>query len=286
MYYAARLAVRAQAQAPTVGVITCDVTGLGVVVATDSQPTAINEGSVTVAKRPLDRPRLVSRVSPDFAGYLTFVGTEDIGGVPTGTFLKTHSQDHADTPLPEYLDALARDLTEAWTEHHAHTGLYIHIAGAANGEPAFWIVNNIGRMDGVLYLDIGPTFQVANDLDDNLVPQWAARPGESKSSVLARTIVYLRNGSLEGYIEPFDDFNALMSKLYSGRYEGFNRFPTIQAYAALVRMRSEFVARIFNPNKGLYDGDRPLHPPIKIAAVDLEGRRWTIPVKDAPKRQS
>ena len=75
-----------------------------------------------------------------------------------------------------------------------------------------------------------------------------------------------------------------MTKLYDGRYPDFRRFRTIQAYGALVRMRSEFVERIFKPSKGLYSGQQPIHAPIKIAAVDLQGNRWTIPVKDAPRR--
>jgi len=122
------------------------------------------------------------------------------------------------------------------------------------------------------------------DLDENLIPAWELHAGEGKQRVLSRTIGYLRNGSLRGYLEPFDDFNGLMSKLYDGRYDGFESFSTIQAYAALVRMRAEFITRIFKPSKGLYSGAQPVHGPVEVRAVGLDGGRWVIPVKDAARR--
>ena len=50
------------------GLITCDVTGMGVVVTVDSQPTTIQEGRVETVLAPLDRPRLVPRVAGGFSG--------------------------------------------------------------------------------------------------------------------------------------------------------------------------------------------------------------------------
>jgi hypothetical protein len=267
-----------------VGVITCDITGLGVVVTVDSQPTIIRERQVDVASAPLDRARLIDRVSPDFSGYVTFVGTEEIGGTQTGRFLARHSASHPDAPLADYLAMLADDLSQAWKRHGLDTGLYIHAQGASGGAPVFHIVNNIGGMEGLDYVDIGTGFRAVNEFDDNIIPQWERWPGEGKSAVLARTTGYLRNGSLVGYVDPFDDFNGLMSKLYDGRYDGFTRFSRIEAYAALVRMRAEFITRVFKPAKGLFTGQQPVHAPVEIRAVDLDGGRWRIPVKDGARR--
>jgi hypothetical protein len=244
-------------------------------------PTVIRERDVEVANAPLDRPRLVPRESLGFSGYLTFIGTETIGEELTGTFIAEHSARHLDLPVADYLKRLADDLTEAWESHDLGTGLYIHAQGVGNGEPFFYIVNNIGGMDALDYLDIGKTFRAANEFDDNILPEWEATPGEGKAAILQRTTGYFRNGSLGGYLEPFDDFNRLMSKLYDGRYDGFARFTRIEAYAALVRMRAEFITRIFKPAKGLFAGQQPIHGPIQVRAVDLAGVRWRIPVKDS-----
>ena len=122
------------------GVITCDITGLGVVVTIDSQPTIISERQIEVANAPLDRPRLIRRESSDFSGYLTFVGTEEIGNRPTGAFLAEHSDSHPDTSLADYLGTLADDLNKAWMRNGLTTGLYIHAAGTSAGEAVFHII--------------------------------------------------------------------------------------------------------------------------------------------------
>lgn len=268
------------------GVITCDITGLGVVVTVDSQPTTIRDGHVEAANAPLYRPRLVTRETGDFTGYLTFVGTEEIGEKLTGDFIAAHSAGHPKVALAGYLARLADDLSEAWKRHDLDTGLYIRAQGASSGEPVFHIVNNIAGMEGLDYIGIGKDFRTANEFDENIIPQWELAPGEGKAAVLQRATGYLRNGSLTGYVEPFDDFNTLMTKLYDGRYEGFARFSRIEAYAALVRMRAEFITRVFKPAKGLFTGEQPVHGPVQVRAVDLDGVRWHIPVKDAARRET
>ena len=78
--------------------------------------------------------------------------------------------------LADYLNLLARDLTDVWQHDQLDTGLYVHVAGVANGEPTFRFVNNIGHMEGLRYVDIGRLFKAVNDLDDYLVPRWASFP--------------------------------------------------------------------------------------------------------------
>lgn len=265
------------------GLMTCDVTGLGVVVTIDRQPTLIGDRSVEPQARPLDRKRLIGRASSGFSGFITAVGTEVIGDLTTTTFLEQHGLAHADKPLAEYAARLASDLSQSWRDHDISTGLYVHISGVLDGEPMFFIVNNIGGMEELLYVDINTEFKAVNDLDDNLVPLWAGDSGESKMELLSRMIGYLRNGTLQAVLEPFDDFNSLMSKLYAQSYPGFARPATIQEYGSLVRMRSEFVKRIFNKSKGLYTGVAPTDGPVDVVAVDLDGQRWEITVKDGIK---
>jgi hypothetical protein len=160
--------------------------------------------------------------------------------------------------------------------------LWVFLAGAEAGEPVFYHVNNIGNMAGTRHVDLRREFKAVNDLDDNLIPAWA-KAGETKMDVLARAIAYLRNGSLKGVIEPFDAFNELMTKLYNGRFEGFARFESIESYGALVRMRSEFLKRLFVGSKGLFRGDAPIHGGINVVAVALDGRAWTIPLKNVDR---
>lgn len=267
------------------GLLTCDVTRLGVVVAADAQPVEIHEGRVDPVGRDLGRSRIFTYVTNDFAGFLAYVGTETVGGSTVSQLLHAHVNEATGMELTEATLRLAQGLTEAWARANVDTGLWVFIAGVGDEGPVFRYVNNIYDMSGTTYLDIRGDFQSVNDLDDNLIPHYAAYVGEPKMSVLDRTTILVRNGYLLTTAAPSDDFTALIGKLYQGSYPGFHPFDSIHGYAAVVRMRSEFVKRLHEPDKGLFDRrqPRPMDGRVDVYAAANDGTLWEIPVKDLAK---
>ncbi len=257
----------------------CDVNGLGVVVACDSQPVVIGEGrvDVVVGTDRLTEKRILIRRGVDFDGLTGWVGTDRIGPITAREALERFG---------EYCPQLAAHLSDLWKSEDVHTGLWIFVAGCSRGEPQFWYVNNIhGDMNSDnAYTGITQEFKAVYDLNDNLIPGYA-RAGEPRQSVLARMTIQLRNGALRTTVPILDDFNVVMEHLYGAQYPEFGPFQSVEAYATVVRMRLEFVKRLHEREKGLYRGHAPtpIDGTVHVLAAATGGEIWRIPLKADPQ---
>ena len=243
------------------GLLTVDVTTLGIVMSSDSQPIEIVSGDIRVPDFTGERRRdkISERHGGGFDGLVGYVGTEQIGPETTRAFIERVSRDQPDLPLPAFADQLAHELSAAWVEHSLSTGLWVFIAGAEHGELRFWWLFN-GDFAGGLYVNLRRAFTVVNDLDDHAVPAAMTDGGfDSKADVLANRTLFFRNGALIPAARIFDEFTRLIERVYVGGYDGFERISTLADYAYLVRMRQEFIKRMFDSSKGIY---RHRNPPI------------------------
>lgn len=71
-----------------IGLLTVDVTPLGVVIAGDSQPVDVCAQHNAIHTQGMkERDPIVRAYARDFTGFAGFVGTEEIGGFPTAEWL-------------------------------------------------------------------------------------------------------------------------------------------------------------------------------------------------------
>lgn len=257
-----------------VGFLTVDVTALGVVMSSDSQPIEIVSGDIRVLDFSGEwrRDKIIERHGGGFDGLVGYVGTEQVGVETTRAFIERVSRDVPELPLAEFAHHLAYELSAAWVEHGLDTGLWVFIAGAEDGELRFWFAVNCDFAGG-LYTNMRRAFTAVNDLDEHAVPKMMREGGfSSKREVLANRALFFRNGALIPAARIFDDFTALIERVYVGGYEGFDRIATLVDYAYLVRMRQEFIKRMFDSSKGIY---RHRNPPVGgavyVRAVNPEG---------------
>ena len=69
----------------------------------------------------------------------------------------------------------------------------------------------------------------------------------------------------------------------SGGYAGFAPVSSLDAYADIVRMRSEFVKRVFDPVKGVYHSSpKPIGGTVYVFRVELDGSIYDHKAKTAP----
>jgi len=257
-----------------VGLLTVDVTSLGVVMTSDSQPIELVEGGLKVLDLKASDQKILERHAGGFDGLIGYVGTERIGSATTRSFLERSSDATPDLPLGDFCRQLAADLSAAWREHELRTCLWVFVAGTEGREPRFWFVVNGELAPAGYYVNIRDEFRAVNDLDMYKVPEAAAELGvRSKDEVLARTTFFFRNGAIAHCAGVLDDFTKLVRNLYFGGYPGFPPIATLDAYAALVRVRQEFVKRIFDPSKGVWRGDdrTPIDGTVIVCSVDLNG---------------
>lgn len=240
----------------------------------DSQPIEIVSGAVNSlgfsgARR---RDKISERHGGGFDGLIGYVGTEQIGGELTRAFLDRVSIGQPDLSLADFAHHLAHELSAAWVEREMATGLWVFIAGAEHGELRFWWLFN-GDFAGGLYVNLRPSFTVTNDLDDHAVPRTMAEGGfVSKADVLANRTLFFRNGALIPAATLFDEFTRLIERVYVGGYDGFDRISTLGDYAYLVRMRQEFIKRMFDNAKGIYrHGNPPIGGVVYVRGVDPSG---------------
>lgn len=259
------------------GLLTVDVTGLGVVMTSDAQPVELIEGGLRVL--PLTNEaktkKIMERHAGGFDGLLGYVGTERIGTATVRSIIERTSDATPDLPLGEFCRQLGDELSAAWRENDLRTCLWVFVAGVEGSEPRFWFLVNGELAPAGFYVNIGHDFRVVNDLDMYAVPAAAAKLGVvTKAEVLARTTFFFRNGALVPAATVLDDFVPLVRNLYLGGYAGFPPIETIGAYAAVVRVRQEFVKRLFHPAKGVWRGeDRgPVGGDVYVYSVDLAGR--------------
>lgn len=269
------------------GLLTADVTPIGVVLAGDSQPVELRESSFTVrpTRQQQSRPCLVAHQGSDFAAAVGFVGTERIGESPTRDWLQRFCNAWTDLGIEDFSETLTTELTSRWHEHGYDTCLWVFVCGASAGEPIFRAVRNCGpTMDrNLLYTDIGPTFVWHNDLANH--HDTYGRNGESLLATLMHSMALLRNGVLLPAVGVLDGFDKLTQGLMAGGYEGFAPVGTLDAYADIVRMRSEFVKRMFDPVKGVYQAEpKPIGGTIYVYRVELDGAAYDQLPKAKPKK--
>jgi hypothetical protein len=255
------------------GLLTADVTPIGVVTTGDSQPVELRESSYTVPVATQgNRPCLVAHKGADFAAALGFVGTERIGASPTYQWLERYSKANHGLTLVEFGESLAAELSVLWGKHSYDTCLWIFISGSSGGEPVFRAIRNCGPdMDqALLYTQIGPDFVCIDDLA-NHVAQYRS-PGESPLQTLTQHMALYRNGVLLPAVAALDSFQALMQGLLSGGFQGFAPMSALSGYASVVKMRGEFVKRLFDANKGIYRANRrPIAGKLYVMRVELDG---------------
>jgi hypothetical protein len=98
-----------------VGLLTVDVTALGVVMSSDSQPIEIGSGDIRVLDFGGERRRdkIIERHGGGFDGLIGYVGTEHVGIKTTRAFIECVSHDAPDLPLARFAEHLARELSAA-----------------------------------------------------------------------------------------------------------------------------------------------------------------------------
>jgi hypothetical protein len=240
------------------GLLTVDVTSGGVVMTSDSQPIRLTEGAVEVleSKGVRRRDPMIQRKGTEFGGLLGFVGTEKIGSRATREVLEKVNGETTDLGVHAFRKELAARLSDLWREHGLESCLWVFVAGSVAGEPHFSYVVNGTLGAGNKYWDITPAFKEVNDLDETHVLPLLNEYG-TKANVLAHRAFAFRNGALEPAFAILNDYTAMMERLYSGGYEGFSPEMSLDDYAALVRVRQEFVKRLFDPSKGVWRGAAP-----------------------------
>jgi hypothetical protein len=264
------------------GFLTVDVTALGVVMTSDSQPIEILSGHIhrLDPKGQRRRSAIIERHGGGFDGLIGYVGTEHIDTESTRAFIKRVNDTNPDLPLVEFADELRRTLSAAWVTHQLISGLWVFIAGAEPGELRFrWLFNGDLRDDGQ-YVNISQGFKSVDDLDAVTIPRAIADPSNpytTKDDVLRHNAFYFRNGALVPAATIFDDFSELIRRLYAGGYNGFAPISSLAQYGALVRMRQEFIKRMLSPKKGLYQTvQSPIDGVIEIKAVAPDGKITVI----------
>lgn len=113
-------------------------------------------------------------------------------------------------------------------------------------------------MLGHVYVNVSTGFRLVDDLDRVVIPRAMEETGAStKEEAMRGRLFFFRNGALLPAAMLFDSFTRLMEDVYRGGFENFDRVSSLDHYGALVRMRQEFIKRMFEPSKGLYSGGRP-----------------------------
>jgi len=235
------------------GVLTVDLTGFGVVMSADSDPIQALDGTTRILvdpKRNHTRNPILKREAGGFAGYVGYVGTEEIEGRTTRDWLETFGRRHATETLAEYAAALGGDLTDVWQRTGLTSVLEILIAGYDNGDVCFWFVRNSNGLndgDGT-YRAPKAVFDAANDLDDNIVRQ----SGEAKEDYLRTHLLSFRQGALYPASRIFDLFRDILGELFAAQIPGFAPVASVDDLRPFARQRLEFIKRLYDMKHGIY----------------------------------
>ena len=252
------------------GLITVDVSPLGIVVAGDSQPINLYESSFEI---PSGKPRTVNPVVRaslgDFSGFAAYVGTEIIGDQPAREWLRTVVKNHSSSTLPALCQNLADELTEIWTTGALTTHLSIFVARYEGADARFWFVSN-GEGPGLASGPMPLVFEAVDDIDGRF-RETNAQPGESQQALIARTMPSFRRGLLAaGNI--FNSFTNLLGQTIQEGHPEVRPITTLERYAAYVRFRFEFTKRIYDPKYGIGVGAvQPVAGTIHVYSVDPTG---------------
>lgn len=217
--------------------------------------------------------KIIERHAAGFDGLLGYVGTERIGSATVRSVIERINNETADLPLSAFCWHLGRELSGIWEKDSLETCLWVFIAGVEEGAPRFWFVVNGELAPSGLYVNVQEEFRVVNDLDMYAIPNAAAKLGVPVKDVLGHTTFFFRNGAIVPAAAVLDDFVPLVRNLYLGGYEGFPSISSIEAYAAVVRVRQEFVKRLFDRSKGVWRGEDkgPVGGDVDVYSVNLAG---------------
>jgi hypothetical protein len=248
------------------GILTADVTPLGVVMTGDSQPVELRESSYSVLPPAGQRQRqcLVAGGGSDFKAALGFVGTEWIGEQTTFVWLREFVSANPNLSLDDFCTSLAAALTDEWTQNSYETVLWIFVCGASGEVPVFRAIRNCGDImdENLLYTEVGPTFKWVDDLANHI----------EQHGPLTQASALYRNGVLLPAAGIHDRFSKMLEQLVAGGFRGFEPVSSLGAYAAIVKMRAEFVKRMFDQEKGVYKAeDRPIGGVVFVWRVELDG---------------
>lgn len=230
-----------------IGLISVDVTPLGVVIAGDSQPVDISaQHHVLQTQGKKTRNPVVPFYAHEFTGFAAHVGTERIGGRATGDWLRHTLKPHYASPLSDSCELLASTLTEAWTASDTH--LSVFVAGYEQTEPRFWFISN-GDVPDPTTTAIPRTFEPVDDLGGAYRKDH--RDAETLDAFVARLQPSYRRGILAA-ADIFDKFTALVGDVMSNPgHPEVALLDTLERYAAYVKFRFEFTKRVYDPEYGL-----------------------------------
>lgn len=253
----------------------------------DSQPVELRESALTILPYPAgsrhSRPCMVAHRGDGFSAALSFVGSERIGSALTREWLERFSRGHASLDLDAFCNALVAALTTEWRSHGYDSCLWVFISGASAGEPIFRAVRNCGPDQhpiSWLYTNVTQEFVWHDDLANHVAEY--GKPSESRLQVLAHTMALYRNGVLRPANVMLNDFQGLMQEILSGGYPGFAPVGTLAAYASIVKMRGEFIKRIFQHDKGVYQSkDKPISGTLYVWRIELDGSIYDHSAKSA-----
>lgn len=272
--YVAKPATAGQAHLGHVGLLTVDVTALGIVMTSDSRPIEIGSGDIRVPPFVGEqrRNKILERHGGGFDGLIGYAGTEQIGGRSTRAFIEQVS-----TACP---DLGLGDSSISWrTSYRGH-------GSSANSRRAS---GSLSRERKVVSSASGSCATSTSTAACTSIfgapsPPWTTSTSmpsrgscekttlTSKDEVLSRIALFFRNGALIPAASILDDFDALIRRLYAGGYAGFDPISSLDEYARLVRMRQEFVKRMFDSSKGIYRAGRsPIGGVIYIRSVSPQG---------------
>ena len=195
-----------------VGILTADVTPLGVVITGDSQAVELRESNYRVLSTTGQRQRqcLVACEGSDFKAALGFVGTESIDERSTLIWLREFVSANRNLSLDDFCTSLAAALTDEWTRNRYETVLWIFVCGAAGGLPVFRAIRNCGDVmdENLLYTEAGATFKSVDDLANHI--EMYGHPGETTLETLGHHGALYRNGVLLPAVAIVDGFRGIL----------------------------------------------------------------------------
>jgi hypothetical protein len=203
-----------------------------------------------------------------------FVGTEEIAGQRTLDWLRAFFAENPELGLTTFCDQIAEALSAEWARSEYETVLWLFICGAtAEGQPIFRAIRNCGpdMDDNLLYTKVGRSFVWHDDLANHLSTY--GQPGETNLETLTRALALYRNGVLLPAVAVLDGFPEILGRLFAGGFPGFAPVTTLADYAAVVKMRAEFVKRLFDKTKGVYRGGvPPVAGTVYVWRIELNGK--------------
>lgn len=263
------------------GILAVDVSTFGVVMSADSQPIEAvdHETRVMSPQGSLTRCPIVIRSAGGFAGFVGYVGTEEIDGDSTHDWITGFGARHATANLAEYANALGLELTAAWQTLGLESVLEILITGVEDGDVRFWFVRNSQGLydDDWTYKSPKPEFDVVDDLDGRYMPK-DLRPGQTKEDLLRERMYSFRQGVLLPAAPVFDAFSSILDLLYTHQVDGFEPVASIDDLAYFARQRMEFLKRLSSKKHGIYtNSPAPLGGEVHVFGVDRNGVMKTYP---------